>query len=102
MLDVRCWMLDVRFPSRASEITHNHCSGIRRPIVHTSEYPMTQHPSASGAGKPQGPPESADDVAVMARLCQARDRVKEQISKVVVGQNDIIDSLLISLLCRGH
>src|SRR5947199_543552 len=62
---------------------------------------MTQHPSPSNAAKPQGP-DGSDDVAVMARLCQARDRVKEQISKVVVGQHDIIDSLLIGLLCRGH
>src|SRR5690242_1670328 len=45
---------------------------------------------------------SADDVAVIAKLREARDRVKVEMSKVVVGQNDIIDSLLVSLLCRGH
>src|SRR5262245_4091028 len=48
------------------------------------------------------PATSSDDLAVMGRLCQARDRVKEQMAKVVVGQNEIIDSLLIGLLCRGH
>jgi MoxR-like ATPase len=41
-------------------------------------------------------------VAVINRLCEARNRVKEQMARVVVGQNEIIDSLLIGLLCRGH
>jgi MoxR-like ATPase len=44
----------------------------------------------------------ADDLAVIARLREARDRVKREIAKVVVGQHDIIDALLIGLLCRGH
>ncbi len=43
-----------------------------------------------------------DDLAIIARLREARDRVKQEISKVVVGQNEIIESLLIGLLCRGH
>lgn len=45
---------------------------------------------------------SPDDVAIIARLREARDRVKVEMSKVVVGQHDIIDFLLISMLCRGH
>ena len=45
---------------------------------------------------------SSEDMAVIARLREARDRVKHEMSKVVVGQNEIIDSLLIGLLCRGH
>jgi MoxR-like ATPase len=44
----------------------------------------------------------AEDLAVIARLREARDRVKQEMSKVVVGQHEIIDSLLIGLLCRGH
>jgi MoxR-like ATPase len=43
-----------------------------------------------------------DDVAVVQRLREARDRVKHEVGKVVVGQEGIIDSLLIGLLCRGH
>lgn len=43
-----------------------------------------------------------DDLAVIARLREARDRVKQEMAKVVVGQNEIVDSLLIGLLCRGH
>jgi MoxR-like ATPase len=48
------------------------------------------------------PATSSEDLAVIARLREARDRVKTEMGKVVVGQNEIIDSLLIGLLCRGH
>jgi MoxR-like ATPase len=43
-----------------------------------------------------------DDVAIVERLRQARERVKSEIAKVVVGQEDVIDGLLVGLLCRGH
>jgi MoxR-like ATPase len=42
------------------------------------------------------------DAAIVQRLREARDKVKLEIGKVVVGQGEIIDSLLIGLLCRGH
>ena len=54
--------------------------------------PTTAAPSGNGA----------EDLAVIARLREARDRVKQEMGKVVVGQHEIIESLLISLLCRGH
>ena len=43
-----------------------------------------------------------DDVAILERLQDAQNRVKAKIAKVVVGQEETIDSLLIGLLCRGH
>jgi MoxR-like ATPase len=45
---------------------------------------------------------SSDDTAVIARLREAQDRVKHEIGKVVVGQHEVVDSLLVGLLCRGH
>ncbi len=57
-----------------------------------------QQSSAAAAAARDG----SEDVAVIARLREARDRVKQEMAKVVVGQNEIIDSLLIGLLCRGH
>lgn len=45
---------------------------------------------------------SSDDVAVIEKLRKARHRVREEMAKVVVGQESVIDSLLIGLLCRGH
>jgi MoxR-like ATPase len=50
---------------------------------------------------PSNPP-SDDDAAVVARLRDARTRVREEMAKVVVGQEAIIDHLLVGLLCRGH
>ena len=38
----------------------------------------------------------------VARLTEARCRLKTEISKLVVGQEEVIDHLLIALLCRGH
>jgi MoxR-like ATPase len=60
----------------------------------------SKHP---GAGKP-GPPSalSSEDAAIVARLRDARLRVREEMAKVVVGQESIIDHLLVGLLCRGH
>jgi MoxR-like ATPase len=45
---------------------------------------------------------SSDDVAIIARLREAQLRVKQEMGKVVVGQHEIVESLLIGLLCRGH
>jgi MoxR-like ATPase len=45
---------------------------------------------------------SKDDAAVVARLREARQRVKDEMAKVVVGQDEIVDHMLIGLLCRGH
>jgi MoxR-like ATPase len=44
----------------------------------------------------------ADDAASVARLQSARTRIKQELAKIVVGQDEIIDSLLIAMLCRGH
>jgi MoxR-like ATPase len=39
---------------------------------------------------------------IVRRLQQARAQLKKEISRVVIGQDKVIDSLLIALLCRGH
>jgi MoxR-like ATPase len=43
-----------------------------------------------------------DDAKIVGRLREARQRVKQEMGKVVVGQEGIIDDLLVGLLCRGH
>ncbi|HET6426038.1 MAG TPA: AAA family ATPase, partial [Planctomycetaceae bacterium] len=43
-----------------------------------------------------------DDAAAVAKLRDARSRIKQELAKVVVGQEEVIDSLLIGMLCRGH
>ncbi len=47
-------------------------------------------------------PISNEDAAIVARLREARVRVREEMARVVVGQESIIDHLLVGLLCRGH
>jgi MoxR-like ATPase len=48
-----------------------------------------------------GQPGHADADAVR-KLAAARERIKAEVGRVIVGQTDIIDLLLTSLLCRGH
>jgi len=42
------------------------------------------------------------DIKLMKRLTESRDRFNMEISKRIVGQKEIIDHILIALLCRGH
>ena len=59
-------------------------------------------PKAAAQAAPAAPPVSNADAAIVSRLREARQRVKEEMAKVVVGQDEIIDFLLTGLLCRGH
>lgn len=43
-----------------------------------------------------------DDVEAVQRLKQAHQAITEEIGKVIIGQRQVIDELLISLLARGH
>ena len=51
---------------------------------------------------PNGQALSSEDAAVVARLREAHAKVRDEMAKVVVGQEEIVDHLLIGLLCRGH
>jgi MoxR-like ATPase len=52
------------------------------------------------AAKP--PPINEVDAQAIQRLAEARKQLKAEISKAVVGQDAVIDALLVALLCRGH
>ena len=43
-----------------------------------------------------------DDATAVRKLAEARERIKREVGRVIVGQTDIIDLMLVSLLCRGH
>src|SRR6202011_1841496 len=45
---------------------------------------------------------SASDLEAIARLGAARKKLKEEIARVVVGQEHIVDQLLTALFARGH
>ena len=51
----------------------------------------------------QPPPiESQDDVADAGKLVEACQRIRDQVGRVVVGQEEVIEQLLIAILARGH
>ncbi len=43
-----------------------------------------------------------DDVEAVDQLAESCRRIRAELGKVIVGQERVIDELLISLLCRGH
>jgi MoxR-like ATPase len=69
--------------------------------------PITKDAAAAtstqvGDNNRPAPAISKDDADIVKRLREARQRVKDEMAKVVVGQNEIVDHMLIGLLCRGH
>ncbi len=48
------------------------------------------------------PEGSGGDVAAVERLREAYERIRGELGKVVVGQERVVDELLIALFCRGH
>ncbi len=38
----------------------------------------------------------------VSRIANARDKIRSELSKVIIGQLEVIDELLIALLCGGH
>lgn len=46
--------------------------------------------------------EPLSDEKRAARLVEACRRIREQVSRIVVGQDDVVEQLLIAILARGH
>src|SRR3982750_2302791 len=51
---------------------------------------MTHHEHSNG------------DLASLDKLRAARDRIRQQMAATIVGQDEVVDQLLISLFARGH
>ncbi len=43
-----------------------------------------------------------DDIAAVARLKDAFDRLKAEMAKVIVGQHSVLEELLVAIFARGH
>ena len=53
--------------------------------------------------KEKQPAEPTDeDVKAVGQLRKARERLRQEIGRVIVGQGPVLDHLLAALLCRGH
>jgi MoxR-like ATPase len=46
--------------------------------------------------------ETKDDLMAVEKLNEARNKIKAEIKKVIIGQERVIDELLIALLSNGH
>src|SRR5437588_11466050 len=45
---------------------------------------------------------STDDVAAVQRCEQAYKRLRDELAKVIVGQDEVIEQLLVAIFARGH
>ena len=45
---------------------------------------------------------TSDDIAAIKTLQDSYGRIKAEIAKVIIGQDRVIEQLLIALLARGH
>jgi MoxR-like ATPase len=43
-----------------------------------------------------------DGAAVVAEITAARDKIRHELQKAIVGQEEIIEQIIIALLSRGH
>ncbi|MEO0102569.1 MAG: MoxR family ATPase [candidate division WOR-3 bacterium] len=46
--------------------------------------------------------EEKEDIEVIQRLKEARKEIEEEVAKVIVGQKEVIEKILICLLANGH
>lgn len=47
-------------------------------------------------------PATPDESELVARLGEARERILAEMRKVIVGQEEVLEQLLLAILCRGH
>ncbi len=55
-----------------------------------------------GIVQPQATDLAAEELAAVEKLQSGYHQLKTELGKVIVGQDAVIEELLISLFCRGH
>src|SRR3979411_1325293 len=58
--------------------------------------------SQIGIVQPQATDPPAEELAAVEKLQQGYHAMKAELGKVIVGQDAVIEELLIALFCRGH
>jgi len=58
--------------------------------------------SAVQTSPPQQPETGKDDLARLQRLREAFDSIRSEVGRIVIGQDAVIEELLISVFSRGH
>jgi len=57
---------------------------------------MSSEPRAKEAAEP------VDDVAIVQKLVSSYDRLRSQIARTIVGQEAVVEQLLMAMFCNGH
>ena len=63
---------------------------------------MSDQPQEPREPEPEGPPAGQDDLAAVDRLKAAYETLRAEMGKVIVGQNKVVEELLVSIFARGH
>ncbi len=74
-------------------------TALRSEAILEQEGPAPSVATANGSGHVH---EVEDDVAQVERLAAARARIVDEIKKRIVGQDEVIDLMLVCLFARGH
>jgi MoxR-like ATPase len=66
--------------------------------------PLSDAPEPDGAvaENPEPPPSPPPSEEVIARFEKARERVLGEIGKVIIGQREVLNQMLVALFARGH
>ena len=43
-----------------------------------------------------------NDVAMIEKLREAHQKLRKEIGKIIIGQEKVLDELLMAIFCRGH
>jgi len=71
--------------------------------VYIEDMPVTDNPPSPQVEQPPSEdiPEG-DDIRIVKELNAAYRRMTQELGRVIVGQNDVIEQVLIAVFCRGH
>lgn len=92
---LRCQCGNVAVASEQNLISANSFSNTAK--LARQEKPLTGSPESSDPGELP-----VDDIALIDSLRESCRQVTAQLSSVIIGQQSIIEEVLISIFCRGH
>ena len=50
----------------------------------------------------QSPPETSESREIVAGFHSSMERIREQVRQIIVGQDEVVENLLMTLLVGGH
>ncbi|MCO8122434.1 MoxR family ATPase [Stieleria sp. TO1_6] len=63
---------------------------------------MSTTTDTKSTNDPAAPSSNGQLLDQVEKLRESRQRLRQEVGKVIVGQQDVVDLLLLGLLCRGH